>query len=245
VTGLQTTVELDAGRAVVCFMSEWLRQRATDRSPLALPRRQAIVYGGIDLHLFNGGTTPRPWRWRLMCAGRIEPRKGVHVAIEALALMPGEATLDIVGTPDDEAYIDGLRQRADELGIAGRIRWVGPLGRPELAEHLRETDVFVFPVVWDEPFGMVPLEAMACGAAVIGTGTGGSNEFLHHEANCLRVGKEDPAAIAAAARRLAGDEALRTQLVTAGRETAGRFSDLRYYDELESWLIDTAGRSAS
>jgi glycosyltransferase involved in cell wall biosynthesis len=233
-----TTIDLKD--AAVCFASDWLRRRAAERSPLDIGDRRGVVYGGIDLDLFNGGEGPRPWRNRLLVAGRIEQRKGVHVAIEALAQLPSDATLDILGPDDADDYVDGLHRRATELGLASRIDWVGPVPRARLAEAFRTTDVFVFPVVWDEPFGMVPLEAMACGAAVIATGTGGSNEFLHHEINCLRVEREDPAGIAAAVQRLASDEALRQAIVAAGRQTAQRFSDHRYYDELEEWHIAAA-----
>jgi glycosyltransferase involved in cell wall biosynthesis len=240
-TGIPTTAAFGPHDAA-CVLSDWLRARAEERSKLDLPRRRSVVYGGIDLGVFTGGAD-RPWRWRLVVAGRIEARKGVHVAIEALAQLD-EATLDVIGPDDDAAYAAQLRERADALGVASRITWHGAKSRTQLAEAFRGADVFVFPVIWDEPFGMVPLEAMACGAAVVATGTGGSGEFLDHETNCLRVDREDAAGIANSVRRLAGDPALRQRLVAQGRATAERFADTRYYDELERWHAAAANRYA-
>ena len=86
-----------------------------------------------------------------------------------------------------------------------------------------ESDLVVFPVVWEEPWGLVPLEAMAVGRPVVATGKGGSGEYLADGENCLVFAPpEDPVALAASVSRLAADPALRARLRQGGMHTAGR-----------------------
>jgi glycosyltransferase involved in cell wall biosynthesis len=176
----------------------------------------------------------------LLCTGRVEDRKGVHVAVEALAHLP-EATLDVVG-PEDTRYVDHLRRLASRLGVDDRVHFVGAVERRELPDKYRSSDVFVFPVLWEEPFGLVPLEAMACGTPVIATGTGGSAEFLADGRNCLIVPKGDAAALADAVRRLAADPMLRASLVERGHQTVAQLGIDRLADVLERWHRAAAER---
>ena len=117
--------------------------------------------------------------------------------------------------------------------------------RAELRERYAEADVCLFPTEWPEPFGLVPLEAMACGTPVVATGSGGSGEFLLHGENCLRFPPGDAAALAAAVRRLADDPDLRRRIVRTGFATANELSVDRLADVLEAWHIAAAGRYAS
>jgi glycosyltransferase involved in cell wall biosynthesis len=99
---------------------------------------------------------------------------------------------------------------------------LGQLSPDEMAQQYAACDVVLFPVEWDEPWGLVPLEAMAVGRPVIATGKGGSGEYLRHEENCLLTDAGDPEALKAAVGRLASDEALRRRLRTNGFETASQ-----------------------
>jgi len=78
----------------------------------------------------------------------------------------------------------------------------------------------VFPVVWEEPWGLVPLEAMALGRPVVATGRGGSGEYLRDDENALLFEAGDAEALAAAVTRLADDPDLRTRLRAGGSATA-------------------------
>ena len=235
VTEGPSTVDIAGPRSAVCFMSDWLRKRSEELSTIELPAHRAIVYGGIDHETFTlGGRTIAPWTGRLLVAGRVEERKGVHIAVDAMEEL-SEATLDVVGPAEDDGYAAALRERVESGPLRERVRFYGPASRAELADAYRSADAFIFPVTWDEPFGMTPLEAMACGAPVIGTGTGGSDEFLLHEVNCLRVPRGDAHAIVDAVRRLASDDALRHRLINNGLLTAAQFSNDRFLDELEDW----------
>jgi glycogen synthase len=100
-------------------------------------------------------------------------------------------------------------------------------------------------VVWEEPFGLVPLEAMSVGRPVIATGAGGSGEYLRDEENCLLYApREDPAALAAAARRLASEPSLRQRLRRGGFETVERLTEAAWCEAVAE-AVEAAGTAAA
>jgi glycosyltransferase involved in cell wall biosynthesis len=102
--------------------------------------------------------------------------------------------------------------------------------------------VVLFPVQWEEPWGLVPLEAMAVGRPVVASGTGGSAEYLRHEENALIYAPRDSAeALATAVRRLADDASLRSRLRDGGFPTAARFTERRYNEAIENALAEATG----
>jgi glycosyltransferase involved in cell wall biosynthesis len=113
-----------------------------------------------------------------------------------------------------------LAALAAELGVADRVRF-GVVDRAGLVERYRAADALVFPSEWEEPFGLVPLEAMGVGRPVVSTARGGSAEYLAHGANALVIPPSDPDALAAAVQRLAADDELRHRLRQGGLRTAG------------------------
>lgn len=189
------------------------------------PPRSAVVGSGIDHRDFPVADSPpedRPWSGRLLYVGRVEARKGVEPLVRALALVP-ETSLTVLG-PVEPAYRPTVERLLDECGVRDRVTF-DEVPRSELANRYRSADAVVFPSLWSEPFGLVPIEAMACDTPVVASGTGGSAEFLADERNCLVAPPGDPSAIAAAVGRLAADPALRRRLVDAGRDTA-RWADV-------------------
>lgn len=194
-----------------------------------------VGYCGVNTeHFPPGAVLPKAgWGWRLLHVGRIDARKGIDTVIAALAELPEQATLDVIGWGEDD-HRRALELQARQLGLGDRVRFA-TCGRDELRGRYADADVVVFPPRWGEPFGLVPLEAMACATPVVATGTGGSGEFLLDGVNCLRVGPDDPAGIAAAVRRLADDPALRAQLVAGGLATAEELSLDRWLDLLVAW----------
>ena len=105
------------------------------------------------------------------------------------------------------------------LNTAPRVLFRGPLTRPALSAAYARADAVLFPVRWQEPFGLVPLEAMARGTPVIGASAGGSAAYRRDRRTALVV-PPDPAALAAAVERLQADEALRATPRGAGRPAA-------------------------
>jgi glycosyltransferase involved in cell wall biosynthesis len=177
----------------------------------------------------------------LLFVGRVEVRKGIETLLRALPLLD-ETTLDVVG-PIDARYRATLHRLIADLGIEGRVTFdVAP--RAALRDRYLASDAVVFPSEWDEPFGIVPLEAMACERPVIATGTGGSAEFLRDRTNCLLFPAGDSAALAAAVERLAREPGLRATLVRGGIETASELTTDRLADALEQWHLTAANASA-
>jgi glycosyltransferase involved in cell wall biosynthesis len=228
----------DLHDAVPLFASRWLSDRARDESPWAFDRT-AIVPWGIDERDFPIGLRPEPaWAWRLLFVGRIDERKGIDVVVRALAELP-DAHLRILGPEGDADHQRRLDRLVAELGVGDRIVHAA-VARGELASEHRAADVLLFPSVWAEPFGLVGLEGMACGLPVIGTGTGGSGEYLVHEDNALLVPPGDHVALAAAVRRLATDRDLRARLARRGVATAGALTVEHMVDDLEAWHLAAA-----
>jgi hypothetical protein len=104
-------------------------------------------------------------------------------------------------------------------------------------ESYASADVVLFPVLWEEPWGLVPLEAMASGRPVVASlAGGGAAEYLRDGENCLQFPPDDPSALAATVTRVAEDAELRTRLVTAGGKTAARFTEQAFYEAVEREL---------
>ena len=198
------------------FNSAWLRDGVIERVPGVAAGKCRVDAPGIDAVSFAAPLAGE-WGWRLACVGRVEATKGLAVAIEALATLPEQATLTIAGG-GDEAHRAELEALADGLGLSERVTFTGAL--PDVRDVYAAADAVLFPVTWEEPFGLVPLEAMAAGRPVVATGTGGSAEYLRDGVNCLLSAAGDAGALADAAARLAADGALRAMLVAGGAATA-------------------------
>lgn len=226
-----------------CFVSDWTRTRAVEETGWSFPC-STVVYSGIDLADFPPPPVrPRDWAWRLLYVGRVEGRKGVETAIRALTHLPEQATLRVVGRaePDHRRHLDAV---VADLGLARRVSF-DVARRDELAATYAAADAVLFPPVWDEPFGLVPVEAMACDTPVVASATGGSREFLVDGVNCLYADRGDDAAFARAVRRLAEDEPLRGRLVEAGRTTAAELTVDRLAEAMERWHVAAADRFAT
>ena len=203
------------------------------------PLVSRILYRGIDPSRFDAGQPGREWRGRLLCLGRIDPRKGVAVAIRALAELE-DCTMRVVGD-GDRAHLAELEALAVELGLGDRVVFERVPG-DHVPAILAEADALLFPVQWEEPWGLVPLEAMASGTPVVATGTGGSGEYLADGENSLiYTPRDDPAALAGAVARLR-DPALRDQLRAGGLETAGRFSEAGFNAGVAAAIAEAVAR---
>lgn len=220
------------------FPSETVRRAALER--WALPDT-TVVQQGVDHELFRPAPE-RAWRGELLYVGRIDPRKGIALAILALRQLE-EARLRIIGAGED-AYVAQLRALARAEGLDRRVELLQPVAQAELPEIYASADAVLFPVTWVEPWGLVPLEAMAVGRPVIATGRGGSGEYLEHERNCLlfEPDEDGAAALADAVRRLAADPALRGGLREGGFETTRAHSAADFDRAVEETLERALGR---
>lgn len=185
-------------------------------------RRISVVPCGVDLARFTPGgpvAPRRPGVARLLSVGRLVERKGVGEVVAALAALPG-VELVVAGGPDRGALgADPEAARLTELarrhGVAGRVHLLGRVGRDALPALLRSADAVVC-TPWYEPFGIVPLEAMACGVPVVASSVGGLIDTVVDDVNGLRVPPRDREALVASLRRLLADPALRARLGRGG-----------------------------
>lgn len=236
VVGIPTRVDL-AGAATYVFVSECMREHALGLG-LNL-RHTGVAHSGIDA-AFLQPAGAREWRWQLLYVGRLDPRKGVDTAVEALVHLPADACLRIVGGWDRREE-ERLRKLAQRAGVGDRVEFAGQRDREDLIAAYEAADAVVFPVIWREPWGLVPLEAMGIGRPVVATGRGGSGEYLRDGENCLVFEAGDARALADALRRLAQDAELRRRLREHGRQTAARHTESAFNEAVEAAVLDAVG----
>ena len=189
-------------------------------------RSVRIVPCGVDLALFgpDGPVEPRHRdRMRIVTLSRLVPRKGIADVIQALVHVP-DAELVIAGggeAPDlvSDPEAQRLSQVAREAGVADRVYLRGRVERGEVAPLLRSADVVVC-VPWYEPFGIVPLEAMACGVPVVVSSVGGLVDTVLDGITGLHVAPKSPRQLAAALNALRENEAMRRRFGRLGAERA-------------------------
>lgn len=174
-----------------------------------------------DVHPLHGGQDDAT---RLVFAGRPQHLKGPHLLVEALALLPEglDVSLDIIGTSGTN-YEQLLETRAEELGLADRVRLLPSFPAPDLAQAFRQADIVACPSS-SETFGLVALEASACGTPVLASKVDGLREAVAADRTGLLVDQRTPAAWADAIEQLVRDPHLRHALGTAGAERARSFT---------------------
>jgi D-inositol-3-phosphate glycosyltransferase len=189
------------------------------------PDRVDVVPCGVDLDHFrpDGPREERTDRPRIVVVSRLVARKGVDDVIRALAALP-DAQLVVAGGPRHDRLaadpeVRRLRAVARQCGVGDRVRLRGALARTEVAALLRSADV-VACTPWYEPFGIVPLEAMASGVPVVASAVGGMLDSVVDGVTGLHVPPRDPPALAAALARLLDDPELRQRMGEAGRRHA-------------------------
>jgi glycosyltransferase involved in cell wall biosynthesis len=228
-------VDFDGATSYV-FCSERTRRHALDHGHEL--SRTSVANLGIHTD-YLAPEPPREWAWRLLYVGRLDPRKGVDTAIEALPLLPEEARLELIGGWDTREE-DRLRALAQDLGVEARVRFGGHRDRPQILQAYADSDAVIFPVLWEEPWGLVPLEAMGKGRPVAATGRGGSAEYLRDGENCVLFEAGDAESLAGALRRLESDAGLRGRLRDGGLETAARYTEPLYNEAVEKALLTAA-----
>jgi glycosyltransferase involved in cell wall biosynthesis len=199
---------------------------------LGLPAgRASIIPCGVDTDVFRPGqrrdTGGPP---RLLVLGRLVTRKGIGNCIEAVAELPG-VELVVAGGPradalDADPEVVRLRVLAAELGVAERVRFLGSVSRAEVPALVRDSDVVVA-VPWYEPFGIVPLEAMACGRPLVGTAVGGLLDTVVPGETGELVPPRRPDRLAQVLAGLLDDPDRRTAYGEAARQRAVRLYDWR------------------
>jgi glycosyltransferase involved in cell wall biosynthesis len=185
-----------------------------------------------DIHVVNYGFAPTPPRevagveaegFVLIAVGRLVERKGFEHLLGALARLPDDVRLWIVG---DGPLDERLAHRAEELGVASRVRWFGYRTPAEIAWLLREADCFVLSSL-HEGMGIVVQEAMNAGLPVVATNNGGQVDLIAEEHNGLLVRPGDAPALADAIERMHESPETRSRMGTNNRREIRRFESGR------------------
>lgn len=232
---------LDMAWAHVLYASHYLCQE------LPTSRTHSVAWLGIDLQHFrpDGPRDPRFARHArpvLFHPARLLRWKGIHVSVAALAVLSQAgvtATLVLCGSEDivdDQqelrAYRAELVEMAARLGVAEQVHFER-FERERMGEAYRAVDLVWYPTIEPEPFGLVPLEAMATGAALVTSDCGGMRETVDHGRTGLRVPPGDAVALAAASRELLEDDRARSRMTRAALERSKDFGLDDYVDKIE------------
>lgn len=187
------------------------------------PERVHIAWPGVDAAFFTPAQSPRDRAGHLLVAARLEPLKGIDLAIEALAAMPpaDRPRLVIAGGPTeaDGSYERGLSDLADRLGVTDEVEFAGARSRLELADLMRGA-VALLVTSHSETYGLVALEAAASGVPVIAAASGGLREAVVDGVTGVLLIGRDPALWAQQIERVLADETLARQFGDAGRSHA-------------------------
>lgn len=228
----------DAGRADRIRLEKLVAHGATrvlaacsdevsELARMGLPRtRTSVIPCGVDVRRFEpvGPTLlPRRTKYRIVTVGKLMPRMGFDITIEALRALPETELVVAGGTAGGELSDDPEAARladvARRCGIADRVRIPGRIAPSQVPALLRSADIVVS-TPWYETLGVVPLEAMACGRPVIAAAAGSVLDIVVDGITGILVPPRLPEALAKAARRLLGDPTTRDTYGIAGRDRA-------------------------
>ena len=221
----KTAVE---GADAVIAVSQGMARDVLEAYPAVDPDRVHVVHNGIDADeyapspatdvLEQHGVDPgTPYA---LFVGRITRQKGLSHLLRAARDLPGQLVL-CAGAPDTPEIAAETEQLVSDLQVArSGVVWIRDmLPRADVVQLLSHATVFVCPSVY-EPLGIVNLEAMACGTAVVASAVGGIPEVVDDGRTGLLVPASDEAALAAALTSLLDDPARAEQLGRAGRARA-------------------------
>lgn len=207
----------------IVFCSEFLRKEIH----AALPNHFAnthIVYNGADDRKFRPEPRSSDGTPNVIFTGRLVAYKGVHILMEAMRILQGRgvaARCQVVGSSGFGGNRDTRYVRKLKRMCPANTEMTGYKAGPEVAELLRKADVFCCPSIWNDPFPLAPLEAMATGLPVVASNTGGLPETLAHGGGIM-VPAQEPYALADALEKLVTDAEYRSAL---SREASEAFRE--------------------
>lgn len=201
----------------------------------------------------DNGHTNRNGTHRLLFVGRVSPEKGVHVLLKAIGKVVRQypqVHLDIIGgqkqlpfeylialsndkkVTELSSFYDGaslhsyskyIQDTINSWGLTKNVSCIASIPHSQLSRYYQEADAFIFPSVWDEPFGMPPVEAMSFGVPVVATRSGGIVETVEDGKTGLLTEPGDSDALAGAILRLLDNDNLRKTMGQAGRKRVMKF----------------------
>jgi glycosyltransferase involved in cell wall biosynthesis len=259
--------------AVICC-SGHIRRKLLQRFP-HMETRSHIVYNGGDVERFipclDSVVVNPPAPLRILFVGRISPEKGVHLLMEAFALVglrfptaelhmvggAGNLSADFLVALSDDPNVRGLEKfyRGDYFAevksripehLRSRVIFHGNQSHDQLKDHFKNATIFVISSLSDA-FPLTVVEAMAAGLPVVGSAVGGIPEAVVHETTGLLVTPNSPESLAEGLSRLLADSEMRRRMAIAGRERAlNCFSYQAIADQLSAVYarVESGGASA-
>lgn len=210
---------------------------------MAATGKLRLLYNGVDLEAIRpDSATARPPESRIACVARLIQKKGVDTLLDAVRRVVDGGTYLSCKIVGDGPLSGELREQAARLGFGRGVQFLGALSHESVLSVIRDSDVVVLPcrVAADGDRDALPtvlLEALAAGVPCISTPIGGVPEIVEQDRNGLLVAPEDPAALARAIARLAGDAELRLRQAREARLCAERsFDRRRNVAELFKWM---------
>jgi len=202
----------------IVFCSEFLRKEAHSALPSHFDNTH-VVYNGADINKFRGEERRSNSVPEIIWTGRLVPYKGVHVLLDAMRILKNKGvavTCKIVGGSGfgdrkPTRYIRKLRRMRPS-----NTEFLGYVSGDGLAELLRRADIFCCPSIWNDPFPLAPLEAMATGLPVVASSRGGLQEMLAYGGGIL-VPANNAQVLGAALQKLVEDEPYREKLAESAR----------------------------
>ncbi|MGW0435559.1 glycosyltransferase [Micromonospora sp. NPDC003197] len=216
----RVSYERDLGRAVDRVVAQ-SQDEVRELIRMGVPwSRMTVIPSGVNEQNFSpvGAVAYRGDRPRILSVGRLVERKGFQDLISAMRLVPEAECVIVGGPPPEQLAVDPqarrLRALAETYRVADRVCLVGAVPREEMAQWYRSADVLVA-APWYEPFGLTPLEAMACGVPVVGTAVGGLIDTIVDGLTGDLVPPRDSRALGLALRNLLDDQVRRLGYGTA------------------------------
>ncbi len=201
----------------IVFCSEFLRTEAITALPNKF-EKTFIVYNGADGVKFRPPTRDHTAVPTVIFTGRVVPYKGVHVLLEAMRILEKNGTIakcQIVGGSGFGGSKGTRYTRKLERLKPNNTELVGYKSGEALAEMLRNANIFCCPSIWNDPFPLAPLEAMATGLPVVASNVGGIPEALAYGGGLL-VPRNNPEELAAALKKLIEDVTYREEMGRSG-----------------------------
>lgn len=216
--------------------SGWLRDEIW-RNGYRLPKIDVVYPSGKVHHYFRRDLPELGDALHIAFAGIVQQYKGPQILLKALFILREQGipfTATFAGTTTNENFYNSLVSLVESAGMSDRIRFVGFLDRDQLRDMFWEHTVYVQPSIFEEPFGISHVEAMASGVVTVTSGTGGSKEIVTDGISGLHFRSEDAVSLAEQLRYLYENPTEMDRLRRAGQEKVmKRFDNVRSVDRLE------------
>ena len=220
---------------------------ARDSALMYHPGEYTVIPNGVDIDRFHPATPPfeawrEPGKVQLLFVGRLDPRKGLQFLLEAMPEVvrrtQGRARLIVVG----DSYLRPKFEASVAREARDHVRFLGHVPSADLPRWYATGDIFISPASGNESFGIVLLEAMATGRAVVASDIPGYRSVVIPDENGLLFPPGDSAALADVLVRLVDNADRRRELAVRGRERSLEFAWPRVTERIEAVYRDVVAR---